>query len=359
MVVLGRDAETDGETVDLGWFRAPDGSRGARVELDCEFPHAALVVGKRGYGKSYTLGVLAEGLARAAGVAPVLADPMGVFGTLENGTVPATVIDEPRVAPASIPPDAWCSMLGLAPDSGAGALLWRAATGATSLEMMYDRVAELDCDPVARRAVGNHLALVESWDVFDPAGLDAATLGTGEVTVLDCSGLPEPAMNAVVRGVATVLYEARIGAQTRGRHGVRSDPPVSRLPWLLVDEAHVFFDGVAAPALRTLLTRGRQPGVSLVTATQRPDVLPDVAVSQSDLVVAHRLTDRADRAALERVVPVEAQEPSSTMPLRPGEVTVVDDAAESVHAVCVRARETPHGGSSPRASDVSTDRYLK
>ncbi|MCT9095324.1 ATP-binding protein [Haloarchaeobius sp. HME9146] len=343
MVVIGRDADESGETVDFGHFRAPDGSYGAGVELDCEFPHAGIVVGKRGYGKSYTLGVIAEGLAGARGVAPVVVDPLGVFTTLDSGAVPASVVAEPRVAASTLPPRAWCDLVGLAPDSAAGAVVWQAAAGAETLAGMRRRVEDLECGPVARRTARNHLTLAESWDVFAPAGLDATDLATGEATVLDLAGTPETAMNAVVRAVATGLYEARVAGN------------IARLPWLLCDEAHVFFDGVAAPALQTLLTRGRQPGVSLLAATQRPDAVPTVAISQSDLVIAHRLTDRADRDALDRARPAYAADAlTAGMPTRPGDVTVVDDTGEAVHAVRVRERTTPHGGSSPRAGTVDT-----
>jgi hypothetical protein len=36
----------------------------------------------------------------------------------------------------------------------------------------------------------------------------------------------------------------------------------------------------------------------------------------------------------------------------PGEVVVIDDATETVHAAQVRFRDTPHGGESPNASEV-------
>ena len=59
--VLGRDGG-DCPTADLGVYRALDGSDGAPVALDLDAPHAVTVVGKRGYGKSHTLAVLAEEL---------------------------------------------------------------------------------------------------------------------------------------------------------------------------------------------------------------------------------------------------------------------------------------------------------
>ncbi|WP_394348313.1 ATP-binding protein, partial [Halorubrum sp. SD626R] len=141
------------------------------------------------------------------------------------------------------------------------------------------------------------------------------------------------------RAVARGLYDARVAGR------------LDRLPWLLVDEAHAFFGGVAEPALRTLLTRGRAPGVSLVCATQRPGALPSVAVSQSDLLVAHRLTAEDD---VSRLAEAEATylggSLASRLPTGTGEALVVDDATETVHTVRVRERRTPHGGGSPRAS---------
>ena len=37
------------------------------VWLDAEFPHVILIAGKRGSGKSYDLGIIAEGLCAAEG----------------------------------------------------------------------------------------------------------------------------------------------------------------------------------------------------------------------------------------------------------------------------------------------------
>jgi len=343
--IVGRSTDA-GPTANLGSFRARDGSLGAACRLDLDGPHAALVVGKRGYGKSYTLGVLAEELARARGVAPVVVDPMGVFDGLAAGAddVSATVDSSPAVAASAVPPRAWCDMLGLDPSSGPGALVWRAAAEAGSLAAMRKRIRDADAPEAHRRAAANHLGLADSWGIFASDGLTAADLAGGGATVLDVSGRDAAAMNAVVRAVAADLYEARV------------DDRVERLPWLLVDEAHAFFDGVAEPALRRLLTRGRHPGVSLVAATQRPSALPEVAVSQADLVVAHRLTSRADRDALETARPsyMDASFGERT-PTAPGEVTLVDDATEAVHAVTVRERDTPHGGASPRASDLASE----
>ncbi len=345
--VIGREAGIKaGPVGELGSYRALDGSEGASLHIDLDGPHATLVVGKRGYGKSYTLGVIAESLARADGVSPVIIDPMGVFGTLCEKTdgepVPATVIEAPAVAPGSLGPKSWCALLGLSPESGAGALVWQAAEKSASLPEMRAHVADTDAPESDRRAATNHISLASSWGVFDRDGVTATDLGTSEITVVDVSGLDAAPMNAVARGIAEALYRARI------------DRDISRLPWLLVDEAHTFFDGVARPALETVLTRGRAPGVSLVMASQRPSVFPAVAISQSDILISHRLTSEADLDALAAAQPTYMDTSlSERLPMRPGEVVIIDDSTETVHAAQIRQRATPHGGDSPSASDIT------
>lgn len=339
MVVIGREREA-GPTTRLGHYRARDGSHGAPVDVDVDTPHAGLVVGKRGSGKTYTLGVLLEGLAAADGVAPVVADPMGAFAPLAGADIDARVV-EPRVRADSLGPRAWCELLGLDPGRGAGALVWQAATQAETLPAMTEWVEGADAGGPASRAATNHLALAGSWEIFDAEGLSPERLSGGDVTVLPLSGLDHAPANAVLAAVGSALYDARVADRT------------ARLPWLLVDEAHVFTDGVAERAIRRLLTRGRQPGVSCWLATQRPSALPAVAVSQADLLVAHRLTSERDIAALTDARPTYLDgRLDSRLPSATGEALVVDDVTESTHRVRVRERRTPHGGGSPRASAV-------
>ncbi|MFB6163784.1 MAG: ATP-binding protein [Haloarculaceae archaeon] len=353
MHVIGRDGG-DGPVGHLGHYRARDGSAGERVGVDLDGPHVVTIVGKRGSGKSYTLGVLAEALARTGGIAPVIADPMGVFGTLAADELADQPIDgdpvrahvhSPSVAAGAIEPDAWCRLLGLDPAGGPGTLVWRAAAAADSLSAMQAFVADADASDRIRRAAANHLRLAASWGVFADgergAGPDQRPLGD-DATVLELAGLGRAPMNAAVAATARRCYDARVADR------------LDRLPWLLVDEAHAFFDGVAGPALRTVLTRGRQPGVSLVVATQRPSALPDVVVSQTDLLVVHRLTSQTDRESLTAARQSFVTESlTARMPTEPGQALVIDDATESVHPVQVRERHTPHGGASPRVSDVA------
>jgi len=348
-VVIGRRDDTeDRPLARLGTYLALDGSEGTTVALDVDGPHAVGVVGKRGYGKSYTVGVLAEELARVAGLAPVVIDPVGSFGGLGSGVddeghanVPARVIDEPAVSASALDPRTWCDLVGLSPESGAGALVWQAAGASGTLAEMADHVAEADAPSSDSRAALNHLRLAASWDIFDPAGLSAAHLATGEATVVDVSTLEAAPRNAVTRAIGETLYRARV------------TDAIDRLPWLLVDEAHTFFEGIAAGALTTILTRGRAPGVSLVVATQRPTAIPAVALSQSDVLIAHRLSTSEDREAVRAARPEMAQGAfEERVPDAPGEAIVIDDATESAHTVSVRRRHTTHSGGSPSVTSL-------
>lgn len=336
--VLGRGVTSkSGPVADVGRFLARDGSLGGPVGFDLDRPHVVSIFGKRGSGKSHTLGVLAEELAASPGVTGVVVDTMGVYGGL--AAVGARVVEAPAVAPSSIPARHWPAVVGLDPVSPAGSLVWRAAETATTVEAMRDRLRASSADPAVARTADTHLGLAESWACFDASGLDDSDLCSDELTVLDCSHLPDSARVAVVAAVARLVYA----------HATTD--AISTLPWLLIDEAHACYAGPAREALDTLLTRGRQPGVSVALATQRPGSLPAVAISQTDLLVSHRLTLQADVDALARTQPTYLTEAIATrLPDRTGDALVVDDASESIATIRVRDRHTPDGGASPRAS---------
>lgn len=337
MRVLGRQDATGGQC-HLGAHLARDGSAGGQVGLDIERPHVGLVVGKRGAGKSHTLGVIAEGLAKTAGVGGVVLDPMGgLTGLAENADI--TVRHSPQIRPNVLDPRSWCAILDVAPSKEVGGLVWGAAAARDSLDGMDGWIRDRGAG-AARRAAINHIGLARSWGIFRRDATLGKTLLDETITVLDLAGLDRAPAAAIVRAVADGLYTAAV------------DSAVAPLPWLLLDEAHAFFDGPAGDGLRRLLTRGRQPGVSLIAATQRPGALPAVAISQADLLLAHRLTAAADVEALATARQTYHHEDlESRLPEGRGQALVVDDTAESVHTIAVRDRETPHRGRTPRAAE--------
>ena len=73
----------------LGRYLALDGSTGSEVYLDALKPHAILICGKRGYGKSYTMGVLIEEFSRLPfsvrkNFCVIVLDTMGIFSCMQN-----------------------------------------------------------------------------------------------------------------------------------------------------------------------------------------------------------------------------------------------------------------------------------
>jgi hypothetical protein len=358
---------------------------GGNVWLDTDRPHAALVVGKRGTGKSHTLGVLAEGVADANGVTPIVLDTMGEFSGLVTGNSHSgghekyrgTVVRNPTVQANALPARAWPSLVGLDPTSAAGGIVWHVAAETETLDEAVEKlcVSEKSPDGLSadvRRVAVNHLQRAVGWSVFGSGGLTPTELlADGTPTVVDCSGVPPEATNAICRVLARDCYEACLtndyetcladghqsstdDHETCLADGHQSSTDDHHLPWLFIDEAHVLFDGVAAPALRRLFTQGRTPGVSVVCATQRPAALPDVATSQADFLLAHALTSEADIEQLRATRPTFLDGAfRGRLPRERGTALVVDDTSESASVVRVRDRRTPHGGETPRARDVT------
>ena len=125
--------------------------------------------------------------------------------------------------------------------------------------------------------------------------------------------------------------------------------------WIMVDEAHEFLpkEGYtsATDALQTLLREGRQPGISLVLASQQPGQIHTDVMTQSDIVIAHHLTAKIDVDSLGALMQSYMREgldkAIANLPAVKGAAIVFDDINERLYAIRVRPRITWHGGSSP------------
>jgi hypothetical protein len=113
------------------------------------------------------------------------------------------------------------------------------------------------------------------------------------------------------------------------------------LVWMFIDEAHEFLPlgtkTVATDALVQLLREGRQPGISLVLATQQPGQIHRDVMTQSDIVLSHRVTSQPDIDAL------------NDLPSMKGSAIVLDDNSERIYPIRIRPRFTWHGGEAPTA----------
>ncbi len=296
----------------------------------------------------------------------------------------------------------WCRIFGVDEVSPLGVLVVRAIESLREKNETYsfkDIIAEVlrdeRSDFASKGAAENYFRAVDSWGVFEKEGTRLSKLVSGgKTSVLDVSTLEnENVCAAVVSILAGRLYakrlEARKAYEKRLMGGgdqeievedkmeneaedevedkveneverIRKGTGEEEFPmvWLFIDEAHLFLPaGAETLASEVLINRclrqGRQPGLSLILATQRPSGLHTDVISQSDLLICHRLTASDDILALEAARPLYMQEGIrgyiKKMGSERGAALIVDDHSESVHLVRVRPRLSWHGGGEPSA----------
>lgn len=403
--VLGNEENPGEGLLSIGNYMALDHSRGSAVYLDALKPHAILICGKRGYGKSYTMGCILEELSLLRPVikkrlASVVIDTMGIFWTMRHPNtfeaqklkdwglnseaieteilVPAGKVEAYRKRNIDVKPfsisikelsgSQWCRIFKIEEVSPLGILLVRTIESlrergyAYSLEDIVNEVLQdTRSDPASKGAAENYFRAVNSWGLFSKEGTPLSELVSGgKTTIIDVSTLEnENVCAATVSILAGRLYEERLEARRiyekklMGENAEEEEFPVV---WLFIDEAHIFLpvkgESLASGVLiNRCLRQGRQPGLSLILATQRPASLHPDVVSQSDMLICHRLTASDDILALESSRPLYMQEDIQAylkkMGSERGAALIVDDHSESVHLVRIRPRISWHGGGEP------------
>ncbi|WP_407355014.1 ATP-binding protein [Methanolobus sp. WCC5] len=388
----------------LGRYLARDRSSGSHVSLDVNHPHAVLIAGKRGYGKSYTMGVLIEGLMLLPDdikddISSVVIDTMGIFWTLsrknelqenivkEWGLEPKDLdIDvfvpsgslgsyEERhinVKPLSIPISQlegyeWCKLFGIETISPPGVLTVRTIRELRkktdfSFDDIIDHVMEDErSETVTKGAVENHFRDAASWGVFEETGtcLEDVVKG-GSTSVIDISTIKNEAVrSALVSSIARNIYHLRLEARRSYERAMMGDKDVEKgipMVWLFIDEAQQFLpsEGKTLASdilLNEWLKQGRQPGLSMVLATQRPSSIHPDVLSQSDTVICHRLTSQDDIRVLESVRPTYMKDNFADSIIKMGSekgvAFIVDDNTEESHIIRMRPRLSWHGGNDP------------
>jgi len=399
-VVLGRREQGGKGALCLGRYHALDGSAGAAVYVDALHPHVVLICGKRGYGKSYTIGVFLEEFLRLEpevreNLGVVVVDTLGIFWTMaypatlgkDGGRgmpvrvfVPEGAVDRARrlgieavpyaVRASDLSVAAWCHLFKLSPMDPVGIVLTKAILSIRevkpefSLEDIRSWLQKCtEFDSLLRVAAGNLLELAESWGIFSSGGVPVKQLvQAGEVSVLDISYLQSVELkDTVVALVADQIFEARVLARkSYERERLGLDPGERGLPmaWLAVDEAQVFLPSQGTTLSKEVLVskwmrQGRQPGLSLIMATQRPSAVDEEVFAHSDLVVCHRVTAQEDLVALARVRPEYLAGDIGSLIRQLGRekgvAVLVDDTSESAHVVRIRPRLTWHAGEEPVA----------
>jgi len=127
--------------------------------------------------------------------------------------------------------------------------------------------------------------------------------------------------------------------------------------WVLIDEAHMFLKKnektAATDALVTILREGRQPGISLILATQQPGEIHKDVITQTDIVISHRLTARRDLIALNSMMQSylygDMTKYFNILPRMRGSAIILDDNSEKIYPLQIKPKSTWHGGEAPTA----------
>jgi DNA helicase HerA-like ATPase len=386
-----------------------------KVLIDLLRPHIILVCGKRGSGKSYTGGIIAEEIALLPeelrkNLTVVMIDTMGIYWSMKlpNEEQVVTLNDwglEPMGLPdrvktyvpylqkkefedAEIPVDFGIS---ISPDDFS-ASDWSLAfnlpaTNPASLGLQkivdhfHKRGAKFTIDDMISRAkdsqtidtrtkssLVNMLTAADSWGVFGSQGIKPdEIMKPGMINVFDVSRLRASeawsVRNLLVAMVSRTIYEQRVIARRQEemeRIGEIDLKDSERKPmvWLVIDEAHQFcgsqFDTVSTGPLLTIVKQGRQPGISFVPMTQMPEKIHPEVISQSDIVLSHRMTSKSDLSSLQSIMQTYLMEDLwksiSNLPKTRGSAIVLDDNSERIFSIQARPRLTWHGGESAVAA---------
>lgn len=385
-------------------FLGQEAQNGSPIYLTIGGAHAALICGKRGSGKSYTLGVVVEELLDGAhkDIIPILVDPMGVYHTMVQANQaqqddlfkwslsakgyivrllvpgPPEVLYDPevidalrqrgvsikplRLNPSDLSPDGWCDLFDADINTPMGIVLFRAAQKLQKQNRPFairDLIEAVERDgrakDTSKEALLNRLEAARGWQIFAEEGYTPIPelFMPGVVNVLDLSRLepgPRGLRNLTVSIIARNLFRARADARLREEFGLAS--PLPRV-WMLIDEAHQFVPKGQSTLAKDQLIRwakeGRQPGLSMAVASQQPSAIDPEVLSQCDIILSHKLTSREDVLALNSLsqdyMGGELRTYIRSLS-RTGEAVMVNDELETVQMLRIRPRRSQHGGSS-------------
>jgi len=369
--------------------------------LDASRSRAVLVCGKRGSGKSYTLGVIVEELLDASNTLVIIIDPMGIYypmaqpnqeqerllwdwglsakgvpilllvpgapETLYGGREVIEVMEgrgvrfrQFRINPADLSPDAWCELFDLSISDVMGIALFRAVQHLKRRRKEHffipGIIDAIEGDGLVqdrtRQALLNRLDMAQDWDIFSTRYQELwEVFDPQSVNIVDLSTLdpgPRGRRNLVVDVLARDIFKRRTIARRKEELGL-----IGELPrvWMLIDEAHQFIptgkSTLAKEALIRWAKEGRQPGISLVVASQQPSAVDSEVITQCDVIIAQKLTNRSDINAVNALSQdyMGGELKTYIRKLkRQGEAVLVDDEQERVVMAQIRPRKSYHGG---------------
>ncbi|MBU2562415.1 MAG: DUF87 domain-containing protein [Nanoarchaeota archaeon] len=389
-----------------------------KLLMDVAKSHVVLVAGKRGSGKSYTLGVLTEEISNlpkevSQNIGSLIFDTMGIYWTmkfenhkdkellqewnLQSKNLPVKIfvphghydkylekgipVDKPFALDiAELNPEDWVLTFGLSMIDPVAVLIERTITYLKNQGKfdIKDIILSIEEDkrsgPETKNAAIGLFEAADIWGVFgkkDQEPTEVKDLITGgTTTVLDLSVYSSVgAFNVralVISLISRKIFNHRMDA--RKKEEIESisknldfltseNKKENPLVWLFIDEAHEFLPlnqkTIATDSLIQLLREGRQPGISVVLATQQPGQIHRDVMTQSDIVIAHRVTSHPDLEALNHIMQSYLLESikryMDELPNLKGSAIILDDNSERIYPMRIRPRFTWHGGEAPTA----------
>ncbi|MCA9487945.1 MAG: ATP-binding protein [Nanoarchaeota archaeon] len=390
-----------------------------KLFMDVVRSHVVLVAGKRGSGKSYTLGVIAEELSNlpkeiSQNIASLIFDTMGIYWTmkysnekdkklledwdLKSKKLPTKIfvpfgyydyfiekgvpVDEKFALDVTeMNSEDWILTFGLNMIHPVSVLIERTLSRLKDKNKKFtinDIIESLEKDSKSNKETINATVglfeAADTWGIFSRKDEKPTSIrnliNAGKTSVLDLS-----VYNSVgafnVRALVISLLSRKIFNERMAARKLEEVKAVSKgldfsfseekkenpLVWMFIDEAHEFLpkEGktIATDALVQILREGRQPGLSLVLATQQPGQIHRDVMTQSDIVLAHRVTSKPDIDALNHIMQTyltnTIQKYMNDLPSLKGSAIILDDNSERIYPMRMRPRFTWHGGQAPSA----------
>lgn len=409
-IVIGRDDEdtkkygTEG-TISIGKHivgSGEDAHTTTPILLDVIRPHIIMLSGKRGWGKSFSLGVFIEELKKLPGVignnlCSLVIDTQGIFWTMKSSSeqdaqqlaawgmkprgfdvfvyVPEGQVDIFRKGnvdfddsfsflPSELTVEDWLNVFDIEPNQPLGILLQRTINKLKKIKKEYsinDIISTLKVQEgfdTEKINLENRFLAANDWGIFGESNAPQI-LEPGKVSIIDVSITPQNVRALLVALVLRRLFARRVEARRKEELAEIEMSSIKRIPmpWIFIDEAHNFLPNKettpAADILLRIVKEGRQPGLSLVLATQRPEKLHNDALAQCDMIISHRLTAKVDIDALKSIMQTymtfDIGKYINELPKLKGTAIILDDNSERLYKVYVRPRQSWHAGASPVA----------
>lgn len=378
------------------------------IYFDVSKPHITLICGKRGSGKSYTQSSLLEGFFLLPEkikneISVIVFDTMGIFWSLKypnRNNKELLLLDEWKLKPvecninifvprnlkqeyifhdktfsiiaSEISSENWCLTFAIDQNSPQGICLTRV------IKKLKDENESYDIDDIieginkdkksaiqTKESLENRFEGAKNWGIFSPEGTPIEEfLKEGKINILDISKLYYSAQTWNIRClVVSLLCEKILNLKMKHRQNEqiikatkrKIDKKISSQLWIFIDEAHQFLPSFGlTPAswpLKRIIREGRQPGISLVLASQQPGKLDSDVITQSDIVISHHITSKVDLDGLNKImntyIKKVIQVSLNQLPKKPGAALVIDDTREFIETIQVRPKLTSHAGESP------------